>query len=503
MPDESGVERSAIDLYFIDRAGGNFKAAVFCDPYFFLDLQDPRQGLELSQHLAKRFEGSCRTEMVEKEDLDMPNHLSGKRHTFLKLSFSTVSEMNDAKAVLRPAIAVNKKRMESEQYFDGGPDPQGGGGGGGGGRGVSAQDPLSCIVDLREYDVPYPVRVAIDLDLRVGAWYNVEPVQGSEACRLEWQREMLELCEPRVLAFDIECEKAPLKFPNAEVDRCFMISYMVKGQGFLVINREIVSEDVANFEYTPLPKYPGPFEIFNVKDEESMLRKFIAHVRELRPHVIVTYNGDFFDWPYVDKRCRKFGISLYNELGIRLQSGPGHLSAAKPTENGGGAAGAAASAPAAPAGGEYTGRCMVHLDAFCWVQRDSYLPQGNQGLKAVTKAKLGYDPVEVDPEDMLRYAVERPAHMASYSVSDAVATYYLYTTYVHNFIFSMSTIIPMAAEDVLRKGSGTLCESLLMVEAYRCNIICPNKQVSGCLYTKVFLLTVPISDAGGSSRVFL
>jgi len=30
---------------------------------------------------------------------------------------------------------------------------------------------------------------------------------------------------------------------------------------------------------------------------------------------------------------------------------------------------------------------------------------------------------------------------------------------------------------VLNKGSGTLCESLLMIEAYRKNIICPNKQV--------------------------
>lgn len=125
---------------------------------------------------------------------------------------------------------------------------------------------------------------------------------------------------------------------------------------------------------------------------------------------------------------------------------------------------------------EYTGRCIVHLDAFRWVQRDSYLPQGNQGLKAVTKYKLGYDPVEVDPEDMVRFARERPAHMASYSVSDAVATYYLYTTYVHNFIFSLSTIIPLGPEDVLRKGSGTLCEALLMVEAYRGNIVCPNKQ---------------------------
>ena len=63
------------------------------------------------------------------------------------------------------------------------------------------------------------------------------------------------------------------------------------------------------------------------------------------------------------------------------------------------------------------------------------MPQGSQGLKAVTKHKLGYDPVEVDPEDMMRCARDRPARMASYSVSDAVATYYLYDKYVHLFIF--------------------------------------------------------------------
>lgn len=49
-------------------------------------------------------------------------------------------------------------------------------------------------------------------------------------------------------------------------------------------------------------------------------------------------------------------------------------------------------------------------------------------LQAVTKAKLGYDPVEVPPEDMVRLAAESPQAMASYSVSDAVATYYLYMT---------------------------------------------------------------------------
>ncbi|AQK71201.1 DNA polymerase epsilon catalytic subunit A [Zea mays] len=76
---------------------------------------------------------------------------------------------------------------------------------------------------------------------------------------------------------------------------------------------------------------------------------------------------------------------------------------------------------------------------------------------------------------MVRFAMEQPQTMASYSVSDAVATYYLYMTYVHPFIFSLATIIPMSPDEVLRKGSGTLCEMLLMVQAFKASVICPNK----------------------------
>ena len=54
--------------------------------------------------------------------------------------------------------------------------------------------------------------------------------------------------------------------------------------------------------------------------------------------------------------------------------------------------------------------------------------------------------------------------MANYSVSDAVATYYLYMKYVHPFTYALCTIIPMEPDEVLRKGSGTLCEALLCVE---------------------------------------
>jgi DNA polymerase epsilon subunit 1 len=68
-----------------------------------------------------------------------------------------------------------------------------------------------------------------------------------------------------------------------------------------------------------------------------------------------------------------------------------------------------------------------------------------------------------------------PVKLAGYSVSDAVATYFLYNIFVHPFIFSLCTLIPMPPDDVLRKGSGTLCEALLMVKAFQDNIVCPNR----------------------------
>ena len=62
----------------------------------------------------------------------------------------------------------------------------------------------------------------------------------------------------------------------------------------------------------------GPFQVFNEKDEEAVLRKFVSHVQELKPHVIVTYNGDKFDWPYVETRCKKYAyLSLYKDLGMK------------------------------------------------------------------------------------------------------------------------------------------------------------------------------------------
>ncbi|KAL5628387.1 hypothetical protein BROUX41_003135 [Berkeleyomyces rouxiae] len=456
IPDSRNINgRSAVDCYFIEDGNETtFKATVEYEPYFLIAARKGRES-EVEEWV-KRIDGGGVVKSVtkvEKEDLSMPNHLLGYRRTFLKLSFLNVSDLMTARREIMPIADRNKKNMntmdtyaevvrttgELDLYDDSREQDERGN--------VNIADASDYIVDIREYDVPYHVRVMIDLDIRVGRWYFIEFSAGITTIKINEER--LAMADPVVMAYDIETCKSPLKFPDSSVDQIMMVSYMIDGQGFLITNREIVSEDIADFDYTPKPEYPGAFIIFNEPNERTLIERFFEHIKIAKPTVIATYNGDFFDWPYVEARAAFNGIDMYQEIGWKRDS-------------------------------EEQFKCnySVHMDCFHWVNRDSYLPQGSRGLKAVTVAKLGYDPDELDPELMTPYASERPQTLAEYSVSDAVATYYLYMKYVHPFIFSLCTILPLGGDDTLRKGTGTLCEMLLMVQAYQKKIILPNKHVS-------------------------
>ncbi|KAK9460210.1 uncharacterized protein V1516DRAFT_679244 [Lipomyces oligophaga] len=440
---------AAVNYYFLDENGDNFKVSMKFDPYFLIGCRAGKEA-DVEEYLRRKYEGLIKkTVQIVKDDLSMPNHLVGNRSVFIKLLFTNVSNLLAVRRELLPLVEKNRKLLDAMDVYA---DTLAGD--------IEYDndftelslnqrisrdvDVTDYISDIREYDVPYHVRVAIDADIRIGKWYTVEAVHGD--ILITEMPERLTRPDPVILAFDIETTKLPLKFPDVQIDQIMMISYMIDGNGFLITNREIVSQDIEDFEYTPKPELEGIFTIFNEKDEKALIERFFEHVQGAKPTVIVTYNGDFFDWPFVEGRARVHGIDMYREIGFQKDSEE-----------------------------EYKSSYCCHMDAFRWVKRDSYLPQGSQGLKAVTTAKMGYDPIELDPELMTRYAVERPQTLSEYSVSDAVATYYLYMKYVHPFIFSLCNILPLNPDEVLRKGTGTLCEMLLMVEAYRGEIVLPNK----------------------------
>lgn len=79
-------------------------------------------------------------------------------------------------------------------------------------------------------------------------------------------------------------------------------------------------------------------------------------VAQMKPSVYVTYNGDYFDFPFLEVRAQKYGMDMRQEIGFQ------HVKSS-----------------------EFLSRACPHLDCLHWVNRDSYLPQGSRGLKVSSK----------------------------------------------------------------------------------------------------------------------
>lgn len=186
--------------------------------------------------LRKRFEKVIEfIERVDKEDLDFPNHLAGLKRAYLKLSFRNVSDLDKVRKVLTP-IAIRQgenyqdgvipmTKAEDVNQADSGRHKKGAMG-----TGDPYASALSNIVDLREHDIPYALRVSIDYNICVGLWYTVRVGAIGQRAQITVVREKDVRPDPVILAYDIETSKSPLKFPDSAVDPIMMISYMINGQ---------------------------------------------------------------------------------------------------------------------------------------------------------------------------------------------------------------------------------------------------------------------------------
>ncbi|KAL6738395.1 hypothetical protein Aduo_011946 [Ancylostoma duodenale] len=367
---------SAVDFYFIQGNGERFKNSYPFRPYFYISTSDGAEH-QVASFLTKKYGGFLK------------NHLSGLKKTYLKLSFPSTSKLAKVKRDLKPHIRKNKERVKKESQYcsylarnmSGSKyDTQNG-------------DVFCDILDMREYDLPYHMRVAIDEKYFVGKWYAVRDISSNRKPSVVNHPSLIDPIDPVVLAFDIETTKLTLKFPDSSTDEIMMISYMIDGKGFLIINRDTVSADIESFEYTPKEEYKGKFFIFNEPDETATIKRFFDHILEVRPNVIVSYNGDFFGLSLVETRARIRGINMEEEIGFAKDSAD-----------------------------EFESRNCIHMDAFRWVKRDSYFP-----LK--TCAKWLEKILRVSLITLFRITLRH--------------TYYLYMKYAHPFVFALCTIIPL------------------------------------------------------------
>jgi DNA polymerase epsilon subunit 1 len=110
--------RAAVDCYFIEEDGSTFKATVEFEPYFLIAAKKGRES-EVEEWV-KRVPGDGVVKSirrVEKDDLNMPNHLLGYRRTFLELKFANVNDLMAARRDIMPIAEKNKKNMNAMDAY--------------------------------------------------------------------------------------------------------------------------------------------------------------------------------------------------------------------------------------------------------------------------------------------------------------------------------------------------------------------------------------------------
>jgi DNA polymerase epsilon subunit 1 len=106
--EKKGITSSAVDYYFYEQDGGTFKATVTFAPYF---LSGVKTGSHASAeaYLRRRFEGKFSDiECVEKEDLDLANHLSGLKKVYIKVQFNGEAQFMETRREVQQIVRRNK-----------------------------------------------------------------------------------------------------------------------------------------------------------------------------------------------------------------------------------------------------------------------------------------------------------------------------------------------------------------------------------------------------------
>lgn len=109
--------RAGVECYFLEDDGSSFKAIVEYDPYFMIATKRGYE-MEVEEWCKRKYEGLVKSiKQVEKEDLQLPNHLLGNKRRFLQLNFANVNDLLAVRKELLPIAEKNKKNVNAMDTY--------------------------------------------------------------------------------------------------------------------------------------------------------------------------------------------------------------------------------------------------------------------------------------------------------------------------------------------------------------------------------------------------
>lgn len=312
---------------------------------------------------------------------------------------------------------------------------------------------LPSVMQIREYDIPFYRRYLIDKQITPS---NILELHGKtinkdtydnlsiddDVILFKMEESPVDTHQHsnrnKILSFDIEVYNAK-GMPNAQNDAIIMMS-LSSNYGL----DKVLSTKKSGHGYV---------ETFD--SEEDMLRGFVKLVKQENPDILVGYNSDVFDLPYIKKRADVLNVNL--DLGVDGSS-------VKFQKRGFNNAGI------------IKGR--VHVDLYLLARQ--YMQLDHYTLERVYLELFDEEKIDVPGDKIFEYwdsDDKQLEELFDYSMDDARTTMQIGEK-ITPLTVAQSRLVGQPLFDIARMTTGQMIEWYLMLKAYHMNNIVPNKPTS-------------------------
>ena len=292
--------------------------------------------------------------------------------------------------------------------------------------------------DVREADIPFAYRYLIDRDLACMDGIEIEGRESKIKSKIRSyevenvkRKRRVEFPELKMLVFDCEMLSS-FGMPEPEKDPIIVISVKTKDEDEIILSG----------------------------NEREILTEFVEIIRREDPDVIVGYNQDGFDWPYIRKRAEKLRVNIsIGRDGSNLTFRGGRP--------------------------KITGRLNVDLyDIAVRISDVKIKKLENVAEYLGTKIEIA----DIEAKDIYKHWTSgQKDKVFTYAKQDVINTY-LIAKELLPMHYELSKMIRLPLDDVTRMGRGKQVDWLLLSEARKIGEVAPNPPEYAESYEGAFVL---------------
>ena len=314
---------------------------------------------------------------------------------------------------------------------------------------------LENVVQIREFDIPFYRRYLMDRDIIPMTEVVAVGEEVESFLKLDSKKQditIIKLTEElkrvpeypqnfRILSFDLEVRN-PHGMPNSDEDEIIMIGVASNFGINQVISTKTNSSGRGDF-------------VNQLGSEREMIQEFVRIIKDNNVDIIVGYNSDNFDFPYLKDRAKLLGVDLdigMDESDVKyIRRGYANAASLKG---------------------------LIHVDLYLVMRR--YMSLERYTLERVYYELFGEEKIDVPGERIWEFwdnGGEELDNLFDYSLDDVISTLKI-AEQTLPLNLELTRIIGQPLFDVSRMATGQQAEWFLVKQAHFDDEVVPNKQGS-------------------------